>query len=590
MLYFFRHIRRCRNPKPVKKLKRIFAKIASVEVDLEETTARYTKESTARIVGVLQAAEFEAFLLSTLGGERNKEYAERSMRCTARFLQWSHYSIKNAPLPEEDALAWLSTVIKKEYKVLLSYSNHLVAQLSRTPSTVKNHILEIINCCEWFTFYAPGDSRLNIEALAGIKHVAKAVRRSQRRKQKRTRSHSTMASEVNDRRMPAGGLAQLQAAVEARMTWALNMCSENIDKQTFKTFMCLLYAALYVFSVQGRQSGVMDMTYQQGWELLRRGYSTSTQFKTASKWQLQPVTLSEVSMRLLSLYLQHIRPQLERSIPCDTDPLWLDFEGQPEKQIGKRVSEFFRKSLGLHITTTSIRSLIETTMDSMYRRGEISNEEKTAVHTINGHSSSVAKDYYVQVERASDVYHARQAFSRLTGGSSSGSALNDYYAGNEDFNAAVEEEYAADLPIYPDNNNTSSGAAAHGPGSPPHHLPLPLPLPLPAQAPQVTFTGLVANWQQHDAFVPADWGSAHPDYGKTTRARWTDDEVNYIGRFCENLSVTNPYANTVVAQCLHRIKQDPAALSIFHEIHVLDSGRLRNGYRIYQARRAEHQL
>lgn len=590
-MFFYRNIRRCRNPKAVKKLNKIFASQiaaaadkASQHDDTTETSARYDKASTQRIVEVLTAAEFEAFLLSTLGGERDKEYAERSMRCTARFLQWSHDKLKGAPLATEDTLRWLKTVIKKEFKVLLSYTNHLVAHLARTPSTVKNHVLEIINCCEWYTYYAPGDSRMNLEALAGIKHVAKAVRRSQHRKQKRKRSHATMASEVKDRRMPAGGLAQLQAAVEARMTWALNMCTDNIDKQTYSTFMCLLYAALYVFSVQGRQSGVMDMTYRQGFELLRRGYSNSAQFKTAAKWQLQPVTLSELAMKLLALYLQHIRPQVERGAPCDDDPLWLNCYGHAELKIGKRVSEFFRKSLQLHITTTAIRSLVETTMDAMHRRGEISNEEKFAVHKINGHTSGVAQDYYVQQDRANDVFHARQAFARLGGGSSStfdeprnhsskSSADGDYYEGNDDYEVAIEEEYAD-----PENSGSGSGIINSGSGT----LPLPLPL-LPMLPHQEEYAGMVANWQQNDDLAAADWGTAHPDYGKTKRARWTKEEVSYIGRFCDNFLANNPYSNTVVAQCLHHINEDPAALPIFHAIHTFDSGRLRNGYRIYMA-------
>lgn len=590
------------NNKKVKKLaslRRVFA--AALEehknhVHDNEARAFYDTESTQGIIQVLKEADFEIFLRSTLGGERDLAYAARSMQCTAKFLLWSHMQCKGTSLLPVNTLLWLKEVIKKEYKSLLSYSNHLVTQLARKPSTVKNHVLEIINCCEWYTYYAPGEARLRVEALAGIKHVSRAIQRSQRKKQKGSRVHVTMASKVKDRRMPPGGLAQLQAVVEARMTWALNTYTENIDKQTFTSFMCLLYAALYVFSVQGRQSGVMDMTYQQGWELLRRGYSNSTQFKTASKWQLQPVTLSELSMKLLAMYLRHIRPWVERTKPRRQDPLWLDFDGEAEKHIGKRVSEFFRKSLGLHITTTAIRSLVETTMDSMFRRGEISNEEKAAVHKINGHTSIVAEDYYVQQDRANDVFHARQAFTRLSnlGGSTtsanarnlstarSDTAEDDYYGGNEDYDAAVEEEYAA-LPLQANSGSSSSmtvGPTANG------ALPLPLPL-LPQLPHQDQFAAMAGQWQQHDELVEADWGTAHPDYGRTQRARWTEAEITYIGRFVDHLQATNPYTTTVMAQCLRRINADPEALPIFHAIHTLDSARLRNGYRIYMKRKHE---
>ena len=92
----------------------------------------------------------------------------------------------------------------------------------------------------------------------------------------------------------------------------------------------------------------------------------------------------------------------------------------------------------------------------------------------------------------------------------------------------------------------------------------------------------------HDVLRVADWGTKHPDYQKITvkgqtvmkRATWTDEEIEYIAKYCLQKVETNPEAKaTIVASCLEHIQRDPEALPIFHPNHVLDSSRLRNGYR-----------
>jgi hypothetical protein len=77
------------------------------------------------------------------------------------------------------------------------------------------------------------------------------------------------------------------------------------------------------------------------------------------------------------------------------------------------MTAFFNKSLNLHITSTTIRSLMETHADKMMKRGEITEEERTAVMTINGHSSSTTRNYYIRQDRAANIRNSRAIFGRL---------------------------------------------------------------------------------------------------------------------------------------------------------------------------------
>ncbi len=104
----------------------------------------------------------------------------------------------------------------------------------------------------------------------------------------------------------------------------------------------------------------------------------------------------------------------------------------------------------------------------------------------------------------------------------------------------------------------------------------------------MNFTGVSNDpvWDEDEPLQYEEWGALHPDYGKSgiQRARWTDSEIMHIGRTCEELLKSS--SNNVVSRCLKCIKSDPAARAIFHEIHVLDSARLRTGYLVYLKKQA----
>ena len=113
--------------------------------------------------------------------------------------------------------------------------------------------------------------------------------------------------------------------------------------------------------------GVQDLKLRQADELVHQGHSLSTKFKTAATYGYQPVTLSDVSMELLKIYLQCFRPFASRGLrDAPDDSLWLRLDGNPEVGIGRYVKMFYASALNLHITTTRMRSLTETVANDLH--------------------------------------------------------------------------------------------------------------------------------------------------------------------------------------------------------------------------------
>ena len=113
--------------------------------------------------------------------------------------------------------------------------------------------------------------------------------------------------------------------------------------------------------------GVQDLKLRQADELISQGHSLTTKFKTAATYGYQPVTVSDVSLELLKVYLQFFRPFASRGVrEHPDDSLWLRLDGNPEVGIGRYVKMFYASACNLHITTTRMRSLTETVANDLH--------------------------------------------------------------------------------------------------------------------------------------------------------------------------------------------------------------------------------
>lgn len=146
--------------------------------------------------------------------------------------------------------------------------------------------------------------------------------------------------------------------------------------------------------------------------MLTIGYTTANDFKTATTYKLQAVIVAEDAIDLFRIYIQNIYPLLAKRQPPEfEDPLWLTFDGEREQNIGRMVSKFFMVELKIHITTTTIRSVVETTSARQLEDGVISDAQRAAISVVNTHSSSITRDHYVRTELARTVQLAKEAFA-----------------------------------------------------------------------------------------------------------------------------------------------------------------------------------
>jgi hypothetical protein len=219
-----------------------------------------------------------------------------------------------------------------------------------------------------------------------------------------------------------------------------------------------------------------SLTFMQRKELLLNGFVMSNSFKTGLQYGLQPCIFSAVALELLRLYLSFMRPNL---LENDDDPLFITFQGS-KLRIGRFVTAFFKRTLSLNISTTTIRCIVETQSSDLLLRGEISQEARDSVLTVNGHSSITSKvfwycyycitllisfklqKYYQKRSRTQDVAHVDKVHRRLvasSGPSATSAEDKEDYAESE-----CESDVVDDLFLTP--VSSSSSVDIHQPHQP----------------------------------------------------------------------------------------------------------------------------
>jgi hypothetical protein len=57
---------------------------------------------------------------------------------------------------------------------------------------------------------------------------------------------------------PVGGIAQVRNAVLEQVDWAHELQYQDVDADTYRKFMCLLFTAMYALAPQGRVRFYME--------------------------------------------------------------------------------------------------------------------------------------------------------------------------------------------------------------------------------------------------------------------------------------------------------------------------------------------
>jgi hypothetical protein len=342
---------------------------------------------------------------------------------------------------------------------------------------------------------------------------------------------------------------------------------------------------------------VEDTRNNQVQELQERKFILSKVFKTQSKYGYQPVTAGELFLQIFSKYTRFIRPKI---LMRDLDFVFIELDGN-QLDLGRKLTVFFEGAIGLHITSTTIRSLVETEVADLRLENKITDTQRNSIMTLNGHSSQVTQDYYVRHDREKDVGNAFNVFDIMSMSSSVAANVSPSIAAN-----MSPPSIAANMspPSIAANMSPPSIAATHAhvhvvsddsdcdsvsPSSKDKAYPKSsssqqLFLSPMSHASLATSLQASSKKRHLSEYSESDSIAIEPVSTKQIkRSRWSIQEINYVGEWCARTLRENPEnTNNIVARCLSHIRSDPTVMSLFSVGHLLNSSRLRHGYDKYR--------
>jgi hypothetical protein len=373
---------------------------------------------------IFRSIKFHQYLEDPVSGQcKSIDTINYVLLVNARFLLWTHIHIHHRPLvvTVTNVLEWTYDIVVNHSSVLFEYQNYVLTTQKFSPDTIVSIVWRLKEYIEWFYAFRQAeefklDFNLYNKFTIICHKVLKGARkvRARRRRSKSGAAINSLDDAIADRRLPQGGLKELQDAVMTEMDWVRSFCTLyrrgaiTVTEEVYQRLVCVMMASIYVFAPQGRVSGIHDMQLKDAEKLLTT-FATSKDFKTSDKYVLQAVSLGDISKEIVSIYLKYFRIHACTPRPFPTDPLFITFQGAPDTRLGRHVHTFFKNQLQLNTSTTLIRALVETTVDARYRAGEISLDQREAVSAISGHSSRIVQDHYVRVNIADQLRKAKEA-------------------------------------------------------------------------------------------------------------------------------------------------------------------------------------
>lgn len=272
--------------------------------------------------------------------------------------------------------------------------------------------------------------------------------------------------------------------------------------------------------------GIASLRMKHVQEFESKSYALCREFKTSNTFVYQPVILTEkTKLLLLNIYVAKLRKlvQPRNLAPGREDPLFIAYNGASELLPGRLVQAYFRRKLNISVTITTIRGIIETEAAERLATGAITEQQRSAINSINGHSSIIANEYYVRTDMDAIVARGRAAMGE-----------------------------------------PSSGAA-------------PL-LHCDARSPPSTPAYPVDEWG-------LDHPDRYKTEGKARWTAEETDYLLAVADHLQSERGGHSYSR-IMSDCLKRIKEDPSTRRIFHQRHIMSTDRLRAGYREPAAARA----
>ena len=497
--------------------------------------------------------------------------------------------------------------VKKDYALLSNYYEYLVKKKEFKASTILNYQEDILVVFQWFAYFRTATTsmsdddkclEINPHDFAALMLMMDRMRIAYKKKRRVEKADGPACIEdlQDEGKWPTNGFKDLNRAIMKDVKrWEivfLNPEELRITKPLYNNFMRLLCASFYGTSIQGRINGIRNLTIKEAKKIIQDTDDVPliSKFKTSRSFGYQPITSSVVVKFLIKMYLLHIRPvQFDNSV----DALLMVNWKQRRLDVGKCVTKFFKRHLGLHITTNRIRSIVESSTEQLHVEGSISSTDRASVLAVNGHCSTTMKRHYLKRSRIQDAANVRSVVAKMCPnkyGNRFSTNLSEATNGIQS-NEVVLSSFPS-FSSSPTLNIMANQSITVGSGQKCFNKELDVEDGVVATAPGHAPAYVDEDEDDEDddddddddvkfeAF-PQDSiaGHLHPDTEKVKgRVPWTRAELEYVGRY----GASHPEMKNKMANCLKAIKKDPKVLALFHPHHIEDSTRLRYAWEKYK--------
>jgi len=371
------------------------------------------------VVNILKDKGIERHYSSLAGGGLRATAIKYIIQRTAMLLIWTHDSMtqRDLPLVTKEVLSWFFEVITTHYLLVEKFLTEYLDKLRRfSASTCINYICDFIKAITWFVWFREGriqEFKIGTNDDRGILYLLQQLKKSLKPSLKKQRLANSLENMIAHRRFPVGGIAKLQVIMTDDIQWAYSIDPYCVSRSRaiYNQFLSILVSALYVFSPQGRVGGIQDIRISQYSALLHDGYTTSSNFKTVGKYLMQPITISAIVKKLLVSY-KMVRDMKKN---FTSEFFFLTFSGTPHDRLGRLITIYFhKKDSAMKVTTTVLRSMVESEANTLNRKGLISDGDLKSLQNINGHSEKTSEQYYIKQRTFDDVQSGNRIFERIS--------------------------------------------------------------------------------------------------------------------------------------------------------------------------------
>jgi hypothetical protein len=285
---------------------------------------------------ILDQLKFRTHLQCAAGGLKTEVDINTLYGRLSKFILWSLYRLNgdvNIEISVVSVKLLLVQICSTHFGVLAEYCTaELELTFNYKASTIINHILDLVGSMQWFVLYRVElDHVYNLtpSSLLGFTTIASNLRRYYSRCAKHESRSKSMDDAIIAKKMPSGGLTELQNALKSQSSIIKKICETvELKKLQFQIFMGVLYSTMYSYSAQGRIGGFEHIRFNQYQALRDRNHATTDKFKSRLAFGLQAVTASPEALELLHLYVTIIRPKISSNVSHSEDnKLFLSFNG-----------------------------------------------------------------------------------------------------------------------------------------------------------------------------------------------------------------------------------------------------------------------